>query len=211
MIRRHADPLEPEYAVLEHAISSAVEPLEAAVVLESAGINDRVARDIFLVPDVLALADGAMAHAGPDRPVSEPIPIRTEAVDLGGPRATLSFHLRGVLYAVPALVTLTLLPAVDPVQSALVLGGLALSWAWCYGVASIAWSHLGNRDSAGARRFLRRALVGGALLAARRRDPRRVRGPDGDLHDAGHAGDGAAPRRSGRLPPRGGDPAHDRP
>ena len=45
----------------------------------------------------------------------------------------------------------------------------------------------------------------------RRRDPRRVRGPDGDLHDAGHAGDGAAPRRSGHLPPGGGDPAHDRP
>ena len=165
MIRRHAEPLEPEYAVLEHAIASAVEPLEAAVVLESAGVNDRVARDTFFVPDVLALAEGAMAHAGPDRPVSEPIPARAEPVDLGGPRATLSFHLRGVLYAVPALVTLTLLPAVDPVQSALVLGGLVLSWAWCYGVASIAWAHLGNRDPAGARRFLRRALVGGALLA----------------------------------------------
>jgi hypothetical protein len=166
MSRHHAEPLAPEHSVLAHAVASAVEPLEAAVVLESAGVNDRVARDTFFAPDVLALAEAAITHAGPDRPVSEPVRARVEPVDLGAPRATFWFHLRGVLYAVPALVTLALLPAVDPVQSALVLGGLILSWAWCYGVASVAWAHLGNRDPAGARRFLRRALLGGALLAA---------------------------------------------
>jgi hypothetical protein len=41
-----------------------------------------------------------------------------------------------------------------------------LSWAWCYGIASLAWAHLGNQDPAGARRFLRRALLGGTVLAA---------------------------------------------
>jgi hypothetical protein len=164
--RHHAEPLVREYTVLTHAVASAVEPLEAAVVLESAGVNDRVARDLFVAPDVLALAAGAMVHAGPDRPVAEPLPARAAPVDLAAPRASVWFHLRGVLYAVPALVTLALLPSVDPVESALVLGGLILSWAWCYGVASIAWAHLGNQDAAGARRFLRRALLGGALLAA---------------------------------------------
>jgi hypothetical protein len=163
--RHHAEPVVREYTVLTHAVASAVEPLEAAVVLESAGVNDRVARDVFGVPDVLALAEGAMTQAGPDRPVSEPLPARAEAAHLAVPRATVWFHLRGVLYAVPALVTLALLPSVDPVESALVLGGLVLSWAWCYGVASIAWAHLGNQDAPGARRFLRRALLGGSLLA----------------------------------------------
>jgi hypothetical protein len=163
--RHHAEPLVREYTVLTHALASAVEPLEAAVVLESAGVNDRVARDLFGTADVLALAAGAMAHAGPDRPVSEPLRARAEPADPAVPRASVWFHLRGILYAVPALVTLALLPSVDPVESALVLGGLILSWAWCYGVASIAWAHLGNQDAAGARWFLRCALFGGALLA----------------------------------------------
>ena len=94
--------------MLEHAIASSVDPLEAAVVLESAGVNDRVARDLFGVADVVALArtrDGARragpaGHRAGRRSAAEP-------ADAGAPRrATRWFHLRGVLYAVPALVTL---------------------------------------------------------------------------------------------------------
>ena len=166
MTRHHAEHVLREESALADATASSVDPIEAAVVLESAGMNDRVARDLFGAHDVLMLAERVMTHEGPDRPVADPVPVRPQDGGGAARRTTFWFHLRGVLYAVPALVTLTLLPAVDPVESALVLGGLVLSWAWSYGVAGIAWAHLGNQDPAGARRFLRRALVGGVLLAA---------------------------------------------
>jgi hypothetical protein len=166
MTRHRAEHVLREESALADATASSVDPIEAAVVLESAGMNDRVARDLFGAHDVLMLAERVMTHEGPDRPVADPVPVRPQNAGGAARRATFWFHLRGVLYAVPALVTLTLLPAVDPVESALVLGSLVLSWAWSYGVAGIAWAHLGNQDPAGARRFLRRALVGGVLLAA---------------------------------------------
>ena len=50
--------------VLAHAVASSVDVLEAAVVLESQGVNDRVARDVFGVPDVVALARREIGAAG---------------------------------------------------------------------------------------------------------------------------------------------------
>lgn len=149
--------------VLAHAVASSVDPLEAAVVLESRGVNDRLARDLFGAADVVALARREIRTAGPDRSTTEPDAAPPPPAALAPPRRALA--LRGVLYAVPAVVALALVPAVDPVESALVLGGLVVSWAWCYGVASVAWAHLGDRDPAGARRFLRRSLLVGVLLA----------------------------------------------
>ena len=152
-------------AVLAHAVSSSVDPLEAAVVLESRGVNDRVARDLFGAADVVALAHREIRAAGPDRATTEPDAAPPPPAALATPPRTRWLALRGILYAVPALVALALVPAVDPVESALVLGGLVVSWAWSYGVASVAWAYLGDRDPAGARRFLRRSLLVGVLLA----------------------------------------------
>ena len=153
-------------AVLAHAVSSSVDPLEAAVVLESRGVNDRLARDLFDAADVVALAHREIRAAGPDRATSEPDAAPPPPAALATPPRTRWLALRGILYAVPALVALALVPAVDPVESALVLGGLVVSWAWSYGVASVAWAYLGDRDPAGARRFLRRSLLVGVFLAA---------------------------------------------
>ena len=152
-------------AVLAHAVASSVDPLEAAVVLESRGVNDQLVRDVFDAPDVVALAQREIRIAGPDRDTAEPDAAPPEPAGLAAPPRTRWLALRGILYAVPALVVLALVPAVDPVESALVLGGLVVSWAWCYGVASVAWAYLGDRDPAGARRFLRRSLMAGVLLA----------------------------------------------
>ena len=63
------------------------------------------------------------------------------------------------------LVALALVPAVDPIESALVLGGLVVELGWSYGVAGVAWAYLGDRDPAAARRFLRRSLLVGVVLA----------------------------------------------
>jgi hypothetical protein len=151
--------------VLAHAVASSVDPLEAAVVLESKGLNDQIARDLFGASDVVALAQREIRAAGPDRAVAEPDAAPPEPAALAAPPSTRWFPLRGILYAVPAFVALALVPAVDPVESALVLGGLVVSWAWSYGVASVAWAYLGDRDPAGARRFLRRSLLLGVVLA----------------------------------------------
>jgi hypothetical protein len=152
-------------AVLAHAVASSVDPLEAAVVLESRGVNDRLARDVFGAADVVALARREIRAAGPDRATAEPDAAPPPPAELATPPRTRWLALRGILYAVPALVALALVPAVDPVESALVLAGLVVSWAWSYGVASVAWAYLGDRDPAGARRFLRRSLLVGVLLA----------------------------------------------
>jgi hypothetical protein len=152
--------------VLDHAVASSVDVLEAAVVLESQGVNDRVARDVFGADDVVALAVREIRAAGPDRPATEPDAAPPPPAELSAPPGARWFHVRGVLYAVPMLVALTLVPAVDPIESALVLGGLVVSWAWSYGVASVAWAYLGDRDPAAARRFLRRSLLVGVTLAA---------------------------------------------
>lgn len=153
--------------VLAHAVASATDPLEVAVVLESAGVNDRVAAAEFGVPDVFALAELSFAGAAgsPDRPLSEPVVAPADRPP-PGPGDRWTFHLRGILYAIPAAVALSLLPAGDPVASGLVLGGLVTAWAAGYGVTSIGWAHLGNLDAPGARRFLRRALVVGTVTAA---------------------------------------------
>ena len=54
--------------VLDHAVASSVDVLEAAVVLESQGVNDRVARDVFGVAEVVALAEREIRAAGSRSP-----------------------------------------------------------------------------------------------------------------------------------------------
>lgn len=159
--RRQA--LSPELA---DAATTSTHPAEVAVTLESVGINDRVARERFGARDVFALA-GYAGAATAGRPRSEPVADPPPAPALPhGPGSSPWFHLRGLLYAIPALVALSLLPAGDHVESGLLIGGLALSWALGYGVSYVAWSYLGALDVPAARRFLRRAIAAGAALAA---------------------------------------------
>jgi hypothetical protein len=131
------------------------------VVLESAGINDRVAHDRYGAPDVFTLAEAAFARSGAAGPPAPQTPVDAVA----GPDRPRWLHLRGLLYAVPAVVALALLPAGDPVEAALLLGGLVLSWAWGYGMTYIAWAYIGNLDTPAARRFLRRSVLVGLLVA----------------------------------------------
>jgi hypothetical protein len=150
---------DPRRVALDHAAASSTTPLEAAVVLESTGITDTIAAEHFGTTDVFAL--GELALADPHRGISEPA-TRPDALR---ERRNAWFHVRGLLYAIPAVVALASLPAGDPVASALVLGGLLVAWAAGYGVTSLAWTHLNNLDLPGAKRFLRRALLVGIVLA----------------------------------------------
>ena len=169
MTRHRAEHVLREESALADATASSVDPIEAAVVLESAGMNDRAARDLFGAHDVLMLAERVMTHEGPDRPVHDPAPLRPQNAGGAAPPHDPLVPPPRVLYAVPALVTLTLLPAVDPVESALVLGGLVLSWAWSYGVAASrgpTWATVTRRARAGSCGAL---LLGVVLLAMVRR------------------------------------------
>ncbi len=152
-----------ETGALARAAESSTGPLEVAVVLESQGINDRVASERYGAPDVFALAEVAYARSGG----AVGMPSRQAAMAGGDPCPGRSrwFALRGFLYAVPAVVALTLLPAGDPVESALLLGGLVLSWAWGYGMTFVAWAYIGNLDVPAAHRFLRRSVLVGLLVA----------------------------------------------
>lgn len=158
----NGDPGFLDDTVLAHAAASSTTPLEAAVVLESAGVDDRVVCERFGGTDVFDLAERALAdpHRGVSEPLAPPPPL---VWSLPGDRRWT--HARGVVYAVPAVVALSLLPTGDPAAAGLLLGGLLLAWAASYGVTSVAWSHLGNLDLPGARWFLRRALLAGGLLA----------------------------------------------
>ncbi|GAA1867991.1 hypothetical protein GCM10009836_55570 [Pseudonocardia ailaonensis] len=147
--------LPPELA---DAARTSTHPAEVAVALESGGINDRVAHLRYATPDVFTLADAAVRDARDlprAEPEADPPPVHA------GIGASRWFAARGPLYAVPALIALALLPAGDQVESALLLGGLALSWALGYGVTSMAWSYVGALDLPAARRFLRRAILAG--------------------------------------------------
>ena len=149
-------------SAVAHAAASSTTALEAAVVIEGAGIGDRLASERYGAADVFDLAEGLVADRR--RPRSEPaVPPVVRTWSTAGDRRWLP--ARGVLYAVPAVVALSLLPTEDPVSATLVLGGLLLAWAAAYGVASVAWSYLGNLDRPGAHRFLRRALLLGILVA----------------------------------------------
>ncbi|MFR9801582.1 hypothetical protein ACL02T_04660 [Pseudonocardia sp. RS010] len=154
--------LSPELA---DAATTSTHPAEVAVTLESVGINDRVARERFAARDVFALA-GYAGVAAAGRPRTEPEADPPPAAGVAhGPGASRWFHVRGLLYAVPALVALSLLPAGDHVESGLLIGGLALSWALGYGVTYVAWSYLGALDVPAAHRSLRRAIAAGTAAA----------------------------------------------
>ncbi len=154
----------PPRELVDRAAEDCTDPLEAAVFLESTGITDGVARDRFDAPNVFALASSAFAaRSGAAAPGPEPGARRpTES----GSVAAARIALRGVLYAIPAVVALSLLPAADPTESTLLLGGLALSWAAGYGTTYVAWAYLGNLDAPAARRWLRRAILVGTVVAA---------------------------------------------
>ena len=156
--------------VVEHAVRSSTVALEAAVVLESSGVNDEAVRRGHGAAGVFALVDRRFAGSGPWGPYAPPQwaepDARTSAAETApGARRTRWFFLRGLLYAVPAIVAFTLLPAADHVESALLLGGLLLSWAGGYGMTYLAWAYIGNYDEPAAHRFLRRSVLLGTLVA----------------------------------------------
>ncbi|MET8000789.1 hypothetical protein [Nonomuraea glycinis] len=148
-------------------LSRAVEPLQVAAILESEGLNDRIARDRYGHPDVFSLAEAAysrMTVRGRDLPPPPPpglVPQRARP---------LAQILHGLLYGLPAV----LLPAASGlVGTRWLMPGLVLTtgigWVLGSAAAQLAYTLVGRGHLRSAGRVLRTGLVlgvGAAMLTA---------------------------------------------
>ncbi|MFI6604428.1 hypothetical protein ACIBHX_50070 [Nonomuraea sp. NPDC050536] len=139
-------------------ISRAVEPLQAAAILESAGLDDRIARERYGHPDVFALAEAVYSRIVPMIQASGGPPRRAR------PIAQMA---HGLLYAMPA----ALLPAAGGlVGRQWLMPGLVLTtgigWVLGSAAAQLAYSYLGRDAPGAAGRVLRTGLVIGVAVAA---------------------------------------------
>ncbi|HLL69636.1 MAG TPA: hypothetical protein VK453_28555 [Micromonosporaceae bacterium] len=139
------------------ACAEAVDDREIAAVLESDGITDAVARNRYGSSDVFALAErlcrDTPRHPRPPAEVTSPW------------RPTPHLHLlRGLLFALPALVYLAVANVISGFRGAVVLvASVLLSWAVSQGLAYLGYRRLGCADPAGAGRILRGGLLWATL------------------------------------------------
>ncbi|MFC4011071.1 hypothetical protein ACFOY2_27845 [Nonomuraea purpurea] len=139
----------------------AVEPLQVAAMLESQGLNDKIARERYGHDDVFSLAEAAYSHIKamntPPRPQAGGVLKRAR------PAAQM---LHGLLYGMPA----ALLPAASGlVGTQWLMPGLVLTTGlgWVLGsvAARVAYSLIGRGYPRSAGRVLRSGLVVGVVGA----------------------------------------------
>ncbi|WP_336209636.1 hypothetical protein [Nonomuraea sp. LPB2021202275-12-8] len=145
-------------------LSRAVEPLQVAAILESEGLNDKIARERYGHADIFSLAEAAYARMvakGAPRPPAGAVLRRAR------PAAQM---LHGLLYGLPA----ALLPAASGlVGTEWLMPGLVLTtgigWVLGSAAAQIAYTLMGRGCPRSAGRVLRTGLVlgvGAAVLTA---------------------------------------------
>jgi hypothetical protein len=140
----------------------AVDELHVAAVLESTGVTDSVAREIYGHRDVFALAEAvyrrqpaAGAQAGGD---GLPVPARS--------REKLRALTHGPLYLLPS----TVYPAVSialgaPTVFRVLVFTTALGWVWGMGTSAVAYQLLGQRMERSAGRAIRLLSLAGLVVA----------------------------------------------
>jgi hypothetical protein len=154
---------------LNHVCSTAVDALQIAAMLESDGLNDRIARDEYGFSDVFELAEELYRRV-PARPL--PTLVAPLERDLWRTWRELS---KGLLFTLPGLFYPVAF-AVYGVRAATL--GLTLAavagWAWSQAMAHLTYRLLGRGDQRGAARLLLAlALLGvagvtGAMMLASR-------------------------------------------
>lgn len=138
----------------------AVEPLQVAAMLESQGLNDKIARERYGHADVFSLAETAYSHI---KAMDAPPPRAGVLLKRARPAAQM---LHGLLYALPA----ALLPAASGrVGSQWLMPGLVLTTGlgWVLGsvAAQLAYSLIGRGFPRAAGRILRTGLLVGVVAA----------------------------------------------
>jgi hypothetical protein len=139
-------------------IRNAVDPLQVAAILESGGITDDVAKERFGASDIFTLGDQLYRSSGHPPPTLPPPSDRTKTL--------LADLLRGAIYAIPSLFFLASRRVVRHRHDVVILViATVCSWATAQASSSIANGYLGRKNTAGAKRFLRRYLMGSIVAA----------------------------------------------
>jgi hypothetical protein len=154
--RRSADLVRSLSREHDALCTSAVDSWEIAAGLEAEGFSDRDCAT-YGFPDVFGLAEALFAQ----------VPRRGSSLVTQSTRAPVSAVrslMRGLIYALPALVGVGLIDPTRQEAVAVLLVSVATGWGW-----SQAWSFLGHRNlgwvgERAARSILRTGLLGGLLV-----------------------------------------------
>jgi hypothetical protein len=152
------DPVDDLAERVRPLCGSAVDALQVAAVLESDGMTDRTARDVYGYGDVFALASEVYRRVPPPVPRSEARPH-----DRWQTARELS---HGLIYALPAAVFPAALGLLG--TRALVIGTVfatATGWVWGMGLSCVAYRMLGKGRPDAAALVLRWGVALGMLVA----------------------------------------------
>ena len=157
--RRSIHPIDLLARRLDPVCSSAVDPWQIAAVLESDGINDRIAREEYGFADVFELAEELFRRV----PLRLPNPLRRSR-RFRVKRATVEVA-HGPLLAAPTVFFVALIALLGP-KAVLWggLGGLVLGWAWSLGAIRLGEQLAGRGLIQEAARALRINLYAALVL-----------------------------------------------
>lgn len=152
------DPVEELAARVSPLCGTAVDALQVAAVLESDGITDRTARDIYGYSDVFVLAGEVHRRVTPPEPTTDVRPRERW-------RTTRELS-HGLMYALPSAAFPAALGLLG--TRALVAGmvfATASGWVWGMGLSTIAYRMLGKGRPDAAVLVLRWGVALGVLVA----------------------------------------------
>lgn len=140
----------------DESCTSAVDPWEIAAWLEAAGMSDRACH-AYGFPDVFTLAEALFALV--PRRGSNQVTASTRE-----PVSTRKSLLRGVIYALPGLVSVGAVNQTRRSGVVVILCALAVGWGWSQAMSFLGHRRLGWEGHRAARALLRHGLVGGLLV-----------------------------------------------
>ena len=147
--RRSASPLDQLSRRLNRVCSTAVDPYQIAAMLESDGLNDRIAREEYGFTDVFELAD-ALYRRVPGRPLGALESIKQSTKN----RMWLEVS-KGLLFGLPGLLYPAAFTLFGIWSSTLGLTFAAIvGWAWSQLMAHLAHRLIGRGNAGGAARLL---------------------------------------------------------
>lgn len=153
------DPVEDLAVRVRPLCGGAVDALQVAAVLESDGVTDRIARDIYGYGDVFVLASEVHRRVPPDPPRTQ-APARERW-------QTARELSHGLMYALPSAAFPAALGLLG--TTALVAGmvfATATGWVWGMGLSGIAYRMLGKGRPDAAALVLRWGVALGIVVAA---------------------------------------------
>jgi hypothetical protein len=157
--RRSPHPTDQLSRRFDDVCTTAADPLEIAAQLEANGLSDATARRAYGCTNIFALAEELFQR----------VPLRDDRTGAEPPeRIDRAEQLRrGAVHAAPALACVVLLTntSIPQVVSRTMLAVAAICWGLSQVVACLGYALVGRLDVDGARKLLRRVLLGGGLVS----------------------------------------------